>query len=123
MDLLEFFSQQLEYYKMKKRMTTYMLISMSGLNISVIRRIQNKESIPTVETIQKLCDGFGITMSQFFAGDAEKIRQFNEAQSDVMDYMDQMSSEQQQMMVAYAKGIVDTNIQRSEYHEKYEKRK
>lgn len=47
--------------------TMYRLAKQSGLTESTIANIYRRNAIPSIDTLEKVCQGFGITLSQFFA--------------------------------------------------------
>lgn len=47
--------------------TMYKLAKTCGLSESTIANIFRRNSVPSIATLEIICDGFGITMSQFFA--------------------------------------------------------
>lgn len=47
--------------------TEYRLAKNCGLSESTIANIYRRNSVPSVATLEAICKGFGITMSQFFA--------------------------------------------------------
>ena len=52
----------------KRDITVNMLSTMSGVNQSTLNNIINSGSNnPTLATIKKICDGFGITLGEFFS--------------------------------------------------------
>ena len=56
-----------------KQITPNALSYASGISQSTVKSILNGESInPGIVTIKKLCDGFGITITEFF--DTEEFR-------------------------------------------------
>ena len=52
--------------------TMYRMAKESGLTESTIANIYRRNAIPSIDTLEKICQGFGITLSQFFA-DAELV--------------------------------------------------
>ena len=52
--------------------TMYRLAKESGLTESTIANIYRRNAIPSIDTLEKICQGFGITLSQFFS-DAEMV--------------------------------------------------
>lgn len=46
----------------------YRLAQESNLALSTVANIFNRDTVPSIGTLQALCSGFGITLSQFFAG-------------------------------------------------------
>lgn len=49
--------------------TMYRLAKESGLSDSTVANIYRRNAIPSIDTLEKICRGFGITLSQFFATD------------------------------------------------------
>ena len=47
--------------------TEYRLAKACGLSESTIANIFRRNSIPAIATLETICEGFGITLSQFFA--------------------------------------------------------
>lgn len=47
--------------------TEYRLAKNCGLSESTIANIYRRNSVPSIATLETICKGFGITMSQFFA--------------------------------------------------------
>ena len=45
--------------------TMYRLAKESGLTESTIANIYRRNAIPSIDTLEKICQGFGITLSQF----------------------------------------------------------
>ena len=45
----------------------YRLAIASGLSQSTVANIFNRNTTPSVATLESICTGFGITLSQFFA--------------------------------------------------------
>ena len=58
--------------RLQKRMdargwSMYRLAKESGLTESTISNIYRRNAIPSIVTLESICKGFGITLSQFFA--------------------------------------------------------
>lgn len=49
--------------------TEYRLVKECGLSESTIANIFRRNSVPSITTLESICNGFGITLSQFFADD------------------------------------------------------
>lgn len=61
--------------------TKYRLAKESGLAQSTIINIFNHNTVPSIVTLEAICKGFGITLSQFFAEDdmielSDSLREF-----------------------------------------------
>lgn len=73
----------------QKNMTQYELSKRSGLTQSSISNLMNRGSMPQINTIDKLCKGFGITLSQFFA--KGEYPDLTEEQQKVLDEWESLS--------------------------------
>ena len=45
----------------------YRLAKECGLNESTIANVYKRNTMPSIPTLESICEGFGITLSQFFA--------------------------------------------------------
>ena len=48
----------------------YRLAKESGLTNSTIANIFRRNALPSIDTLEKICNGFGITLAQFFSTDS-----------------------------------------------------
>ena len=47
--------------------TEYQLAKVAGLSQSTITNMFRRQTAPTIPTLERICQGMGITLSQFFA--------------------------------------------------------
>ena len=86
-------------------MSRYRLAQKSGIAQSSISTLLNRKSVPTIQTLEKICDGFGITLSQFFAED-ERVLDLTKDQEELLKDWNLMDSRQQELVKAYIRGII-----------------
>lgn len=53
----------------QRNWTIYRLAKRSGLPISSINNLFKRNTEPTIHTLRKICNGFGISLSEFFMSD------------------------------------------------------
>lgn len=53
----------------EKGYSAYKLAKLSGVSPSYIQRIENGERNPTVDKLEKICKGLGISLADFFKAD------------------------------------------------------
>ena len=53
----------------KRGWTEYRLSKKCGLSESTLANIFRRNTMPSITTLEAICNGFGITLSQFFAED------------------------------------------------------
>ena len=51
----------------ERGLTTYKMSELSGLSHTTLANVFKRNTIPSISTLQAICNGFGITLSQFFA--------------------------------------------------------
>ena len=88
----------------KRQMTRYRLAQVSGIEQSTLSNLLNRKSLPNIITLSKICDGFGITLSQFFM-EEDKIVNLSEEQRHVLDTWLSLADEERELVKTYIQGI------------------
>ena len=65
--------EEITRLRTKRNWSEYDLAKRSGLSQSTISTWYRKNQTPTIQTLDKVCKGFGITLSQFFAEDDDLV--------------------------------------------------
>ncbi len=74
--------------------TEYQLAERSGLPQSTISSWYRKNMIPTIPSLEKICDAFGITLAQLFA-ERESPVSLTESQTELLDRWARLDEKQQ----------------------------
>lgn len=70
---------------MKERGWSYYKLSIeSGLSSSTITNIYRRNTVPSITTLEAICNAFGITLSQFFA-EEDAFVQLSPEQKEMFD--------------------------------------
>ena len=88
----------------KKHISRYRLAQKSGIAQSSISTLLNRKSVPTIQTLEKICEGLDMTLAQFFAGD-DKLPDLTEEQKSLLEEWNAMDEQQRQLVKAYMQGI------------------
>lgn len=89
-------------YREERGWTEYQLAERSGLPQSTISSWYRKNLVPTVPSLEKICQAFGITLSQLFAeGDAPVA--LSESQRALLEQWDKLTREQQEALFSLIK--------------------
>lgn len=67
----------------------------------------NRKSTPNVFTLDKICRGFGITLSEFFTDDDNRIC-LSEEEEKLLNMWDCLDDTQKQIVNAYMQGLKDS---------------
>lgn len=87
--------------------TEYKLSKECGLAQSTIGNIFRRNTIPSVATLETICSGFGITLSQFFAeGDMVEL---NPETKELFDYWLCLTSSQKSAVIQMLKAMSHDN--------------
>lgn len=90
--------------RLKRNWSEYELAQRSGLSQSTISTWYRKNQISTIQTLEKVCRGFGITLSQFFATEDDVIS-LTSGQKELLDCWASLSDTQQTLFMNLFKTI------------------
>ena len=82
----------------------YRLSQLTGISQSSIGKNIAKESLPTMPTVEKICDALGVTMAQFFAGKDVPVN-LSESQQEVLKIWDGLDEKEQAVVMAMLRGL------------------
>ncbi len=88
----------------EKGYTWYRLSALSGIPVSTIVSIINRNNAPTIPTLQKLCDALGLTLSQFFS---EGFETTTKTQDVYLYEFNRLDNHEQDLVLAYIQGMLD----------------
>ena len=82
----------------------YRLAKESGIPYSSLSTMLHKTYVPTVPSLMKICDGFGITLAQFFTVESEAA-QLTKKERDCLDQWRRLDGQSQTLAMAYMEGL------------------
>jgi len=86
-------------------MSRYRLAQKSGISQSSISTLLNRQSVPTIQTLEKICKGLDMTLAQFFSKDDE-LPNLTEEQKHLLTTWNAMNEQEKALVEAYMQGIV-----------------
>ena len=84
-------------YRLERGWSEYQLAERSGLPQSTISSWYRKDIVPTVPSLEKICDAFGITLSQLFATNGDPVT-LTARQKELLELWDRLDEEQQKIV-------------------------
>ncbi len=84
--------------------TYYKLAAVTNIPYSTLNNMIHRSNIPTIPTLQKICDGMGISLSDFFADNPENAN-LTKSQSEILELYSNLKHDDKQLLTAYAKGL------------------
>lgn len=88
----------------KKQMTMYALSKKTGISQSSLSNLMKRGSTPTFYTLDRICDGLGITLPQFFSDDIGKLELSSE-QEKVLRIWESLTDKEKEAVEIYVRGM------------------
>ena len=101
MDVLE----KIRTYRIERNWTEYQLAEKSGLPQSTISSWYRKNQIPTIPSVEKICNAFGITLAQFFTEDFAEITPLTKTQSELIHEWNKLTEKQKEIVLELLKSM------------------
>lgn len=90
--------------RLARNWSEYDLAKNAGLPQSTISTWYRKRQTPTIQTLDKVCKGFGITLSQFFAEGDDAVY-LTQEQREMLDNWSALTPRQQELFAELFKSI------------------
>lgn len=88
----------------------YRLAKSSGIPLASVNAMFHRNTSPTIPTLEKICDGFQISMKEFF--DYEILPNIPELSSDariLVERYERLSGPDKKLLIAYLDGLQKIN--------------
>lgn len=82
----------------------YQLSKVTGIAYSTLSTMFNKHNMPSLPTLQRLCDGFGISITDFFEPDRSSSSLAPD-QAECLALFTALSPDDKKLALAYLKGL------------------
>ncbi len=96
---------KIERERLNRNWTEYSLAKNSGIAQSTISTWYRKKLQPSVASIEKICDGFGITLSDFFEESTEKYERMTEEQLTLNECWEKLNPSQKKALINLLKTL------------------
>jgi transcriptional regulator with XRE-family HTH domain len=73
--------------------SNYRLAKEANISQTTLRNLFNRNTLPSIPTLEAICAGLGVTLSQFFADGGEAI-ELNAEQKEMLDMWNTLSQDQ-----------------------------
>ncbi|MCD7717342.1 MAG: helix-turn-helix transcriptional regulator [Lachnospiraceae bacterium] len=82
----------------------YRLAKASGITYSTLNTMIHKQNLPSLTTLQKICDGFGISLTDFFDPNRD-VSGLTDEQAKCLSLFTSLTPQKQELALAYMKGL------------------
>ena len=101
MDILD----RIKQLRDQRHWTEYKLAEMSGLPQTTISSWYRKNMLPSIHSLEQICAGFGITMSQFFFDAEQEPYALTSDQREMLKIWDVLTPQQKESLLAFLRTI------------------
>lgn len=84
--------------------SNYRLAKEAGISENSLNNLFRRSNLPTIPTLESICKGFGITLSQFFAEGGESV-ELSESQREMLQTWNTLNDEQKNTLLEFLKKI------------------
>ena len=84
--------------RLERSWTEYQLAERSGLTQSTISTWYRKQLVPSISSLEHICDAFGISLAQFFSDGTAVSTELTESQRETLKRWSRLSKAQQKSL-------------------------
>lgn len=87
--------------------SVYKLAKNSSIPYSNLNNIFNRNTCPTIPTLEKICKGFNISLTEFFdfENNPLRIQSITEKEQEIINSYNSLSSTDKKLLEAYLRGL------------------
>lgn len=86
--------------------TLYRLAKEAGVSYSTLSNTFQRENVPSIPTLIQVCEGFGITLTEFFDEDGETIKQLTVTDQKMLADFHRLPKDHKKLVEAYMQGLL-----------------
>lgn len=88
----------------KHKISKYRRAQLTDMSQTALGNIINKKSIPTVPTLERICDAFGISIAQFFAGEGMRP-DLTDEQEELLEIWDDLNADERRILMNFVRTL------------------
>ncbi len=105
--ITDYIGERIQDLLVRKGLSKYRLAQRSGLSLICITRYIDGTRTPTITSLQRMCDGFEITLSQFFEGVGyHKDSKLSDDQNHLLAMWEEMDEKRRESMLSYGEFLI-----------------
>lgn len=98
----------------ERNWTLYRLAKEADISYSTLSNTFHRNNVPSVSTLMRVCDGLGITLSEFFDEEGTAVKKLTIADQKLLADFHRLPREDKKLLTAYMHGLLKiavTNIE------------
>ena len=89
----------------ERHWSEYQLAEQSGLTQSTISSWYRKNTLPSIPSLKKICEAYGISLSQFFLENNDNTVLLNQTQLELLNEISRLNNAQQIALLEFLKKL------------------
>lgn len=90
----------------ERRWTLYRLAKEAEVSYSTLSNTFQRNNVPSIPTMIRVCEGFGITLSQFFDEGGTEVQQLSVADQQLLAEFHRLPRSDKKLVLAYMQGLL-----------------
>lgn len=90
----------------ERNWTLYRLAKESEISYSTLSNTFHRNNVPSVSTLMRICDGFGITLSEFFDEHGVAVKQLTSSDQKLLADFHNLPRSDKNLVNAYMQGLL-----------------
>lgn len=93
----------------ERHWSLYRLAKEAEISYSTLSNTFQRNNVPSIPTLMRLCEGLGITMSEFFAEDGMEVKQLSDADRELLREFHCLPREDKKLLNVYVRGLIESD--------------
>lgn len=102
----EYVLQKIKELLDERRWTLYRLAKEADVSYSTLSNTFQRNNVPSIPTMIRVCEGFGITLSQFFDDGGMEVNQLSAADQQLLAEFHRLPRNDKKLVIAYIQGLL-----------------
>lgn len=102
----EYVLQKIKELMDDRKWTLYRLAKEADVSYSTLSNTFQRNNVPSIPTMIRVCDGFGITLSQFFDEGGMDMKQLSVADRKLLAEFHRLPRDDKKLVIAYMQGLL-----------------
>lgn len=95
----------------ERNWSLYRLSKESDISYSTLNNTVQRNNVPSIPTLMRLCEGLGITMSEFFAEDGMEVKQLSDVDRQLLREFHCLPREDKKLLNVYISGLLASDAE------------
>ena len=106
MSLDDFIANRIKELYRTQGISQYRLSQLTGISQTALSKIVRKKNLPTIITLEKICNGFQISLGQFIMGN-EAVIDLTETQQEILSIWNELNPDERRIFLNFIHSIRD----------------